>query len=163
LPLIYRWVEAILIKRTLKLKIYMSKLKKIGLGVVGVFVLLIIIGVMAGDSKPEEASNQDSGTPSAKSYQQVFTFSGNGAKKSEPFTITGDRFKIAYECQGDPSATYCGAFVYKVGSNLPQAIMNSPQSVKDETVIYTSVAGKGEYYIDTNVMGNFKMTVYDYK
>jgi len=104
----------------------------------------------------KQANNQ-------KSYQNIFTFSGNGAKKSESFTIQGDRFKITYECGGDINATLCTAFVFKVGSNLPQAIMNSAQSVKDETIIYTSMAGKGEYYIDANVMGNFEMTVYDYK
>jgi hypothetical protein len=98
-----------------------------------------------------------------KQYQQVFTFSGNGAKRSEPFTITGDRFKIAYDCTGSAGATYCGAFVYKVGSQLPQGVMNSTQAVKDETVIYTSMEGKGDYYIDVNAMGSFTMTVYDYK
>src|SRR5688572_31536328 len=48
----------------------------------------------------------------------------------------------------------CGAFVFRVGSNLPQGVMNSTQAVKDETVIYTSMAGKGDYYIDANVLGN---------
>ena len=41
--------------------------------------------------------------------------------------------------------------------------MNSPQAVKDETIIYTNAAGTGEYYIDTNVLGSFTMTIYDYK
>ncbi len=149
----------------------MSKIKKIGLGVVGFFVLIIIIAAVSGDDKTEKNNQSQTTGPQVtgatatktKSYQQTFTFSGNGTKKSEPFTIAGDRFKIVYECQGDPSVTYCGAFVYKVGSNLPQAIMNSTQSVKDETIIYTNFAGKGEYYIDANVLGNFKMTVYDYK
>lgn len=100
---------------------------------------------------------------SVKSYQQVFTFSGNGAKKSEPFNITGDRFKISYDCSGDHAGTYCGAFVYKVGSPFPQAVMNSPQATKDSTIIYTNLAGKGEYYIDANVLGNFTMVVEDYK
>lgn len=94
-----------------------------------------------------------------KQYVEVMKFSGNGQKKSEPFTITGSRFKIAYDCQGDTSATYCGAFVFKVGSQLPQGVMNSPKPVKDETIIY----GSGEYYLDANTMGNFTMTVYDYK
>jgi hypothetical protein len=98
-----------------------------------------------------------------KQYQEVFSFKGNGAKKSEPFTIQGDRFKIAYDCKGDPALTLCTAFVFKVGSSLPQAIMNSGQPIKDETVIYSNLAGRGEYYIDANVVGNFTMTVYDYK
>jgi len=142
---------------------------------IAVVVVLIIIG--AGGSKKsnnnvsnntnqpsqENTQQQTATTTTQKSYQEVFKFSGNGAKKSEPFTIQGDRFKISYDCKGDPSATLCTAFVFKVGSSLPQAVMNSVQSTKDETVIYTSLAGTGEYYIDANVLGSFTMTVYDYK
>lgn len=128
-----------------------------------------LIGSLADKSTPTQTStttqNQETKTTQSsepvvgKQYVEIFKFSGNGQKKSEPFTITGSRFKIAYDCKGDASATYCGAFVFKVGSQLPQGVMNSPQAVKDETIIY----GSGEYYIDANTMGNFTMTVYDYK
>src|SRR3989344_1576615 len=133
-----------------------------------VVVLFVIIGI-SGSSSPsatETTSTSPDGqaaAPAGKQYVEVATFSGTGQKKSEPFTIQGDRFKIAYDCKGDPSATFCGAFVFKVGSNLPQGVINAAQSIKDETVIYTSMAGKGEYYIDANVLGTFTMTVYDYK
>lgn len=110
--------------------------------------------------KPAQKTEAPKPSPqAAKSYQQVFTFSGNGAKKSEPFTITGERFKIAYDCSGDPSFTLCQAFVFKVSSGMPQVVMNSNAATKDETIIY----GKGEYYIDANTVGNYTMTVYDYK
>jgi len=154
--------------------------KKWWVWVVGVLALLMVIGA-SGGSKPsvsqttaqaEQTADQPKATASTnnqpasiaqKTYQQVFTFSGNGAKKSEPFTITGDRFKIAYDCKGDPNGTLCQAFLYKVGSNLPQGIMNAAQATKDETIIYTSMAGKCDYYIDANVLGSYTMTVYDYK
>ena len=133
----------------------------------GILIILsIALSSVGNDKKLENKSpeqNVTSESVSNKTYQQIFTFSGNGIKKSEPFTISGDRFKIAYDCKGDPSATLCTAFVFKVGSSLPQGVMNSPQAVKDETIIYTSMAGKGEYYIDANTMGNFTMTVFDYK
>ncbi len=135
-----------------------------GLKAVLIIVLLIIVGMQSGKSTkiPSfEPSTETNGaaTETQKQYQQIFTFSGNGMKKSEAFTISGDRFKIAYDCQGD----YCGAFLYKVGSSFPQGIMNSQGSVKDETIIYTNLAGPGEYYIDANTIGNFTMIVYDYK
>lgn len=143
--------------------------KKWWVWVIGVFILLVISG-SSGDStnysSDQEKNNQDSSSQEerkGKEYQEVFKFTGNGQKKSEPFLIQGDRFKISYDCSGDPAMTYCGAFVYKVGSQLPQGVMNSSQPIKDETVIYTSAAGKGEYYIDANTMGSFSMTVYDYK
>ena len=128
-----------------------------------VLVLLFVIGSASNGSQPTTTQTGAQETTTQKQYQQIFTFSGNGIKKSEPFTITGDRFKISYDCKGDPGATLCTAFVYRVGSQLPQGVMNATQAVKDETVIYTSMAGKGDYYIDANVLGNFTMTVYDYK
>ena len=90
-----------------------------------------------------------------KQYQQIFTFSGNGVKKSEPFTITGDRFKIAYDCSGQ----LCQAFIYKISSGMPQVVMSNGGSIKDETIMY----GSGEYYLHANSMGTYTMTVYDYK
>ncbi len=136
----------------------------------GVFILLVAIGSSGGGTPattqtPAQAEQTTTGQPTAnqKQYVEVAKFSGNGAKKSEPFAITGDRFKIAYDCTGDPSATLCTAFVFKVGSPYPQGVMNATHATKDETVIYTSMAGKGEYYLDANVLGSFTMTVYDYK
>lgn len=164
-----------------------KRIIKISFIVFGAFIaLIIIIGVSTGGDKksttqtqnpqPEQAQTPQSKqtidannitqpaiTNIQKQYQEVFTFSGNGQKKSEPFNIQGERFKIAYDCNGEPSYTLCTAFVYKVGSPFPQGVMNTMQSTKDETVIYSSLAGKGEYYIDANVLGNFTMTVYDYK
>lgn len=139
-----------------------AKRHKILTGLGALIVLIILLSSIGDNDKSEvkESVNEDT---SSKTYQQVFTFSGNGAKKSEPFTINGDRFKIEYDCRGDQIATFCGAFVYKLDSNLPQAVMNSPKAIKDETIIYTSLAGKGEYYIDANTIGDFEMKVYDYK
>jgi hypothetical protein len=128
---------------------------------IGVFIVLIIL-ISSGSDKTATTTQSSTTSTSttetesnSKTYQQVATFSGNGAKKSEPFTITGSRFKIAYDCKGD----MCQAFVMKVGSQLPQLVMNTAGSTKDETVIY----GSGEYYIDANTMGSYTMTVYDYK
>lgn len=90
------------------------------------------------------------------SYATVFTFSGDGAKKSEPFSTTGSRFKIKYNCNGD----FCQAMLYKTGSNLPSGlIMNKAGSTSDETIFY----GAGTYYIDANTIGSYSMTVEDFK
>lgn len=133
-----------------------------------IIFVIIVIASANGDKKITTSSTTgqpqvEQPTNTQKTYQEIFTFSGNGIKKSEPFNVQGDRFKIAYDCKGDPSITLCQAFVYKVGSELPQGIMNSTQPIKDETIIYTSMAGKGEYYIDANTLGSFTMTVYDYR
>jgi hypothetical protein len=126
-----------------------------------VLVTLLVfgtIGKIAGvDTKTTTDNVAENSTP--KQYVEIMKFKGNGQKKSEPFTITGSRYKVAYECKGDPKLTLCQAFSFKVGSKLPQILMNTNTAVKDETIIYES----GEQYIDANVIGNFEMTVYDYK
>lgn len=135
----------------------------------GIIALFIIIGASSGGSSTNKAStNQNQPTSentqaetTGKQYVEVLKFSGNGAKKSEPFTITGDRFKIAYDCKADPSgATLCQAATHKVGNKLPSdMIMNTTSAIKDETVLY----GKGEYYIDATTIGSYTMVVYDYR
>jgi hypothetical protein len=103
-----------------------------------------------------ESSTETASTP--KEYREVFTFSGNGAKKSEPFTVYGKRFKIAYECNGDPQLTLCQAYLHDMAGGFPQVIMNSIEPITDETIMY----GQGYFYIESNVIGDFTMTVYDY-
>jgi hypothetical protein len=136
--------------------------------VIAVFILLAAIGSSGHQAtqsavQAEQTTTSQPSSSAQKQYVEVAKFSGNGAKKSEPFTITGDKFKITYDCSGDPSATLCTAFVFKVGSPYPQGVMNVTHATKDETIIYTSMAGKGDYYLDANVLGSFTMTVYDYK
>lgn len=112
-----------------------------------------------GVSEVEPVEEPAAPTKAEPTYQEVFTFSGNGTKKSEPFTIEGSRFKIAYDCG---TGGYCGAFVYPVDDDSfsLETVVNTTESVTDETIIYS---GAGEYYIDANVMGGFSFTVYDYK
>ena len=134
-------------------------------GILGFFILIIAIGVNGPDAKvatnlnTNTATGTQETTKAGKQYVEVAKFSGVGQKKSEPFLITGNRFKISYDCKGNKDLTLCVAFVYEVGSKLPQGVMNTSQATKDETTIY----GSGEYYIDANVIGNFSMTIYDYK
>lgn len=109
-----------------------------------------VVATPAESSKPKTVE-----AASSKSYQQIFSFSGNGAKKSEPFTVTGSRFKVKYDCQGD----FCQAFLYPVKSKLPEIIMNTSGSTRDETIVY----GSGDYYIQANTIGSYTMTVEDYR
>lgn len=129
--------------------------------IIGLIIVTSIISSVVNSKTSKVANNTEE--TSTKSYQQIFTFSGHGAKKSESFKITGNKFKIAYDCKGDASATLCIAFAYKVGSQLPEGIMSSTKPIKDETFIYTNSNDPIEYYIDANTTGDFSMTVYDYK
>lgn len=118
------------------------------------------MGITNADLEKIPAGNLGSATtptaPSAgKSYQLIATFSGDGAKNSEPFTITGDRFKIAYECEPG----YCGGYLNKVSGGISDLIVNTTSGANAETIMY----GKGQYYIQANTTGAFTFRVYDYK
>jgi len=92
----------------------------------------------------------------AKSYVSVFTFTGNGAKKSEPFTIQVSKFRIRYNCSGD----LCQAWLKKPGSQFSiDIIMNGMGPMNDESMFY----GKGQYYIESNSLGSYTMVVEDYR
>lgn len=99
---------------------------------------------------------QEAPASPAKSCQPVFTFSGIGAKKSEPFTITGSRFKIKYDCSGDFSQAWLGK---PGGGFFSEVIMNAAGPLKDETIVY----GAGTYYIQANTIGSYTMVVEDYR
>ena len=132
------------------------------------FILVsVLFGVtLATIAEPEAAGRQNAnGTTSAsieaqdaapKSYQEVFTFKGNGAKKSEPFTIVGEQFKIVYDCKG----YLCQAWLKQPDNQFNiDLIMNTTGSVKDENIFYKS----GTYYIESNSLGSYTMSVQDYK
>lgn len=150
-----------------------------GVKVLMVVVLAIIAGAVDSTNSASSPASSTSGIPQQSqsvaktsssvntpavvippheaSYQKIFTFSGNGAKKSEPFTITGSRFKIKYDCKGG----LCQAFLKKAAGEEwdLKLIMNTTNATKDESIFY----GAGEYYIDANTMGSYTMTVEDYK
>lgn len=140
---------------------------KVLTGILGFFVLVVIISAVSsddtstttvGDSNTSTTATTEKATTkeTAKEYVKVLSFSGNGQKKSETFKITGDRFKVAYDCKGD----LCQAWASQPGSDLSyESIMNTTEAVKDETIIYEN----GEWYIEVNSIGNWSMTVYDYR
>lgn len=134
------------------------------------FILVVVLfGVAAGtmdrSQLPTTATetSQPTNTESAaqapaveKAYQEIFVFKGNGAKKSEPFTITGDKFKIAYNCSG----SLCQAWLKKPEGGFSfEIIMNGTGPINDESIFYKA----GTYYIESNSIGTYSMSVQDYK
>jgi len=133
------------------------------------FILVIVlfgvaVGTMDRSQLPTTTeANQPKNTESAaqapaaeKSYQEIFVFKGNGAKKSEPFTITGDKFKIAYNCSG----SLCQAWLKKPEGGFSfEIIMNGTGPINDESIFYKA----GTYYIESNSIGTYAMSVQDYK
>jgi hypothetical protein len=138
-------------------------------GGVKFILVVILLGVAVGTMdrtqlQTTEQTAQPSDTQPAaaqapvveKSYQEIFVFKGNGAKKSEPFTITGDKFKIAYDCKG----SLCQAWLKKPEGGFSfELIMNGTGPIKDESIFYNA----GTYYIESNSIATYTMSVQDYK
>lgn len=133
------------------------------------FILVVVLfGVAAGTMDRSQIpatteANQPTNTETAtqapaveKAYQEIFVFKGNGAKKSEPFTITGDKFKIAYNCSG----SLCQAWLKKPEGGFSfEIIMNGTGPINDESIFYKA----GTYYIESNSIGTYSMSVQDYR
>jgi hypothetical protein len=138
-------------------------------GGVKFILVVILLGVAVGTMdrtqlQTTEQTAQPSDTQPAaaqapvveKSYQEIFVFKGNGAKKSEPFTITGDKFKIAYDCKG----SLCQAWLKKPEGGFSfELIMNGTGPIKDESIFYNA----GTYYIESNSIATYTMSVQDYR
>ncbi len=137
-------------------------------GGVKFIVVVIFLGLAAGTMDrsrlptTEQAVRSSDAEPAAqaptaaKSYQEVFVFKGNGAKKSEPFTITGNKFKIVYNCSG----SLCQAWLKKPEGGFSfEIIMNGTGPINDESIFYKA----GTYYIESNSIGTYTMSVQDYR
>lgn len=107
---------------------------------------------------PGKQENQVSQT---KSYKQVFSFSGEGAKNSETFTITGSKFRIEYDCVKTTITPLCQAVLRSPNDeSLYKEIFNTVGETQSETVFYE----KGAFYIEATVMGGeFDIIIEDYK
>ena len=135
-------------------------------GGVKLVLVLVLLGVSAGTmdktairesgGSAQKPTNAEQAVEKEKSYVQVFTFKGNGIKKSEPFTITGSKFRITYDCKGQ----LCQAWLKSPDNALKlDMLMNTVGSTKDESIFY----GAGTYYIEANTLGTYSMVVEDYK
>lgn len=123
------------------------------LAIVIVFIIVVMIGInLKNENRTKTFEAIDN-----KQYQKIFEFGGNGAKNSEQFTISGDKFKIIYECNGNP----CSADLEAIDrvTRKSQTIFNVNGSTRDETIMY----GSGEYYIQVVVSDSFNIIVEDYK
>jgi len=104
---------------------------------------------------------QQNQIPQSKSYKQIFSFSGEGAKNSETFTITGSKFRIKYDCAKINMTPLCQAILRSPNDeSLYKEIFNTTGETQSETIFYK----KGTFYIEATVMGGeFDIIVEEYK
>lgn len=115
-----------------------------------------------GKSSSEKESSEEIKPAVAQVYKDVFTFKGNGMKKSESFRLTGNDAKLVYKYDaGNPHAGMFGIYVVEKGHDvmteggIPE-IMSTQLKEESESAIQKS---EGDYYLNVNATGNWEVTV----
>jgi hypothetical protein len=112
-------------------------------------------------------SNQASKEEDKKSWQEVYTFSGTGMKKSPIFELTGGsaRLKYDYSSQNNIGVGMFAAYVVDEGveimkqGGIPE-VMTAAESESSESSLHKS---KGRYYLEINATGKWTVTIEEYK
>ena len=149
-----------------------------GISLVAFFILFGI----TTDKKNKNTSNQTSTTSTTKDnsatsekeektaekkWTSIYTFNGNGMKKSPAFVLTGGEAKIKYKYKA-PGGLGMGMFsVYVVNEGedimktggIPE-VMSQAENEESESTIQKSA---GKYYLNVNASGSWSVTVEELK
>jgi hypothetical protein len=102
----------------------------------------VYLGLMA------EASWDDTRKANAQqNCDELQTFSGNGIKETQPFTVTSDTWRLRYDVQSTSTDQQSSSFdmsVYKTGNTIPESVI-TPESPGSDTTYVN--AGAGTYYL----------------
>jgi hypothetical protein len=102
----------------------------------------VYLGLMA------EASWDDTRKANAQhNCDEVQTFSGNGIKETQPFTVTSDTWRLRYDFQSSTQDQQSSSFdmsVYKTGNTIPESVITLERPGSDTSFVN---AGAGAYYL----------------
>jgi len=96
---------------------------------------------ISGDEDKEEETKPK--TQTVEEWQDVKTFSGSANKKTEPFTITGKRWKVVYTIKNPSEYSILYINAIKPGEAFGDTVVYAA-SKSGETLMYS----KGELYLD---------------
>lgn len=113
------------------------------------------------------ANTNNNDNTEEKAWTKVYSFSGNGMKKSPAFELTGNEARLTYSYKA-PGGIGMGMFsVYVVDEGedimktggIPE-IMTQAENEESESTIQKSA---GKYYLNVNASGNWTVTVEELK
>lgn len=108
----------------------------------------------------EEKESAVASKPKAEKWRQVKSWSGSGIKKTEPFTITGDKWRVewSFNATGD-FCGICQIMVERPVEDLPEELVANVANEKsggDVSYVYKS----GEFVLNMNCANvRWKVTV----
>jgi hypothetical protein len=95
-----------------------------------------------------EASWDDTRKANAQqNCDEVQTFTGSGIKETQPFTVTGDTWRLRYDFQSTTPDQQFSSFdmsVYKTGNTIPESVITLERPGSDTSYVN---AGAGTYYL----------------
>lgn len=142
--------------------------KKTWVIVIGVIIALGVIGNLSKKNNSDISSlNAESESKKEKKWTEVYTFSGNGMKKSPAFELGGGDAKLVYKynAPGGLGMGMFAAYVVNEGEDIMQTggipeVMTQAENEESESAIQK---GSGRYYINVNASGTWAVSVLEYK
>jgi hypothetical protein len=107
--------------------------------IVGFAVDLGLMIEVSWDNTREANAQQNCG--------EVQTFTGNGIKETQPFTVSSDPWRLRYDFVSSTPDQQDSSFdvsVYKSGNTIPESVVTLKKSGSDTTYVN---AGPGTYYL----------------
>lgn len=145
------------------------------IGVTAIIALIVIANIGDKEDKSQSASNStttESTTTTTeptkeKQWETVYTFKGNGMKKSPVFELTGGdaRLKYSYKAPGGLGMGMFSVYVVDEGDDIMKTggipeVMTQAENEDSESAIQK---GSGRYYLNVNASGNWVVTVEELK
>jgi hypothetical protein len=139
-------------------------------------VSFILFGITTEENKTQSNSSsidnsQTAAEPKEEAregkWTEVYTFKGNGMKKSPTFELTGGeaRLKYNYRSDNEMGMGMFAAYVVDEGKDIMKEggipeVMTSAENEESESSIQKN---EGRYYLNINATGNWTVTVEEYK
>jgi len=154
----------------------------IGCGAFAVLVVILIIGIAVTEGSGSHSTATSSDTPTAQDttapteqatqaptvalkWTTTQSFSGNGSKKTQIFTVPND-WKIVWKC--DPSSSFGGQYNVIVGITASDGSSIDPAAINTickagNTGDSTEEHQGGQVYLDIESEGAWSITIQELK
>lgn len=153
------------------LKIMSKNLKTIAS--IGAFAFFAFIAFGSSDDKEKTSNKEQITTENAtestntisneKKWTTVYSFSGNGLKKSPTFELTGNeaRIKYSYKADGNVGIGMFAVYVVDEGEDIMKTggfpeVMTQAENEESESTIQKS---EGKYYLNINASGSWTVSI----
>ena len=146
----------------------MTKIRNYSLSVLAI-ALFFVFAVASGsdDKKTSDSSttSEQKEETSERKWVEVYTFKGNGMKKSPTFELFGGEARLKYNYASDNEVGMFAAYVVDEGKDIMKQggipeVMISVEKEQSESSIQKSA---GRYYLNINATGNWTVTVEELK